>query len=103
MNQNTLELIKIIVPVITLIIGFFTGSKLQKLKNRPEPLSHRCSVSNDNIYTYFDSNNKPSKPACILLTPEGNCKLLEKQFSVNPSLKSAMDSRIKCYLAEWNK
>ena len=95
---------EIIVYIFGIIVSFLVGYFLQKLKNRPQPISHKCRLAEIDVYTYFDSSNKPSKPACILLTPEGDCKLLKGESNIDPAIKESLSfHKGKCYLAQWNK
>lgn len=103
-EEIILEIIKIGVPAtITGVIGLLSGYHIQKLKNRPKITTHGCRISGDSVYTYFDSTNKPSKPACPYLSKNGDCK-----YPVNPKINVLRRAILetnngKCYIAMWSE
>ncbi len=90
--------------LVEIFLGGVVGFLIQKLRNRPQVVNHHCRIADIDVYTYFDSANKPSKPACALLSPEGNCQLLGKESNLDPGIKEGLAfHKEKCYLAQWNK
>lgn len=67
-------IIEIIKGLFFVLGGGILGYFIQKLKNRPQITTHRCRISDLDVYTYFDSKNKSSNPACPYLSPKGNCQ-----------------------------
>jgi hypothetical protein len=66
----------IVIPLLTAIGGFLSGRAIQRLKNRPVPIVNKCRISDLEVYTHYDSDNKPCGPDCPFLMSEGKCRLL---------------------------
>ena len=109
-------ILKVIEVGLPLIFGFISGYWIQKLKNRPRVITHNCRISGKDVYTYFDSSNKSSRPSCPFLSISGDCDFLKSKeyprtLMISPT--TAMDigeaERLlklhegKCYLVQWNK
>jgi len=92
------EILKILLP---LLFGFLSGYFIQKLRNRPQLITHRCRCSNEDVYAYFGSNNKPSSPACPFLEKEGEICMLPTDKAIDKWVRNLHKG--KCYLAQWSK
>ncbi|MDP2910071.1 MAG: hypothetical protein Q8N69_03320 [bacterium] len=98
MKEVLIEIIKTIMP---LIFGLFFGIYIQKLRNRPQIITHGCRISDKSVYAYFNSDNKPSNPARPYLLENGNCNY---PAGVDPIKKQMLSNKnYKCYLAFWDK
>jgi hypothetical protein len=97
-----IEIIKEIIRGVSFVLGGgILGYFIQKLKNRPQITPHGCRVSGLDVYTYFDSENQSSNPACPYLSPEGNCQFKPSDEKTKEMLKSQKD---KCYFIScWKK
>lgn len=91
--MDYLEILKIVLPIV---FGFFSGYYIQKLRNRPQIITHRCRISNEDVYAYFGSNNKPSSPACPFLM-EGETCMLPTDKTINKWVRDLHKG--KCYFA----
>jgi len=102
-----------------IIAGLFNIA-VQRKKNRPELISHGCRLLDQNVYTYFDPNNKTSETACPYLDQNNECKF--KPNFQNSKQKTEFDekghvlyrsvdekkqilaiNKNKCYLSIWNQ
>lgn len=100
----TIDLTPTILKAVEIIlvggIGFISGYYIQKLRNRPEITTHGCRILDKQVYTYFQSDNNPSKPACSYLSKEGNCQFVPDNEEKKRILKNQGG---KCYIAKWNQ
>lgn len=99
------EIIREIIKGIFFVLGGgIFGYFIQKLKNRPQITTHGCRISDLDVYTYFDSKNKSSNPACPYLSLEGKCQF--KPFDEKKEEKEKMleIQNNKCYFIScWKK
>ncbi|MFH1822515.1 MAG: hypothetical protein ABH830_02325 [Patescibacteria group bacterium] len=100
---------EILFRIIEIILAGVVGFLIQLLRNRPKITTHNCRISGKDVYTYFGSDNKPSRPACPYLI-NGRCGFLAVVSNLNlPDSEKLVIQKItafqnqKCYLAEWNK
>lgn len=91
----------IISAVVTLIVYF----KIEKKKIRPQVTAHGCRIYGKQVYTYFDENNKISRPACPFMAKDGSNKC---NYEIKDSDQDKEDKeRILeinkgiCYLSLW--
>ena len=59
---------------ISSIAGLIIAFKVEKKKIRPQITPHECRISNLQVYTYFDENNKLSAPICPYISRNGKNK-----------------------------
>jgi hypothetical protein len=92
-----------IVPALAVVVvGIITAVltwAVQRHRIRPELITHNCRISGIDVYTYFDSKNKPIDPLCVYLSREGKHKcmfdpdMLTERSAQKVLLASENDSR----------